>query len=553
MSDQNEKVSVEEIIAAIRDASSRFHDAQRANRKDDQGVHDKHGAINAYNRLEGLLYIHHERLTAELLAASKEIANRDAQIATIRFLWTKGREHRDARIEELYQQTARQSAQIAEAELAAAGALAQIVEMRAEINQITEERTTEVDGLRKQIADANGCSTCGGTPPSSGGPCVCGGTNSREREVEGLRGIVFDAQRKLADSVSGKLYDKHIAEWRAECGRIGRERDEILVQVSDAWRVRMDILTRQLATALEVVIGVAAELRTIPDLVAENGWSLTMTADVLRDYADTLAAIGAPATAGWDILVEAGEFFGVSANSSDAPPIDTALPVGYEECPDCDADANYHRDEVAHCAKCGWPPSDCEGHPKPEETPVPKVLHCPSCGLQHVDVDDNTGKWATTRLHRKHLCKPSDGGCGQVWRPFGYPTVGVREMSSRSSITTTTGDAVGVRSDHGVGLCAPAIRPLTADEARKLADGCESEALRHVRGFTPDVVDGLRRTAASWRRYADLLERGDALERAADEVIFAWAEPLRMTTRLTALTVPIDNLRSVLQRAKENR
>lgn len=60
--------------------------------------------------------------------------------------------------------------------------------------------------------------------------------------------------------------------------------------------------------------------------------------------------------------------------------------------------------------------------------PLPLVIHCPHCHLQHVDVDDDTGKWATSRLHRKHLCKPSDGGCGHVWAPANVHTVGVAEL-----------------------------------------------------------------------------------------------------------------------------
>lgn len=98
MSDQNEKEGVEEMAATI-DRTMR-------------------GALP-------IVLLDRVRLRAArdyILVASKEIADRDAQIA--------------------------------EAELAAAGALAQIVEMRAEINQIAEERTTEVDGLLERVADA---------------------------------------------------------------------------------------------------------------------------------------------------------------------------------------------------------------------------------------------------------------------------------------------------------------------------------------------------------------------------------------------------------------
>lgn len=398
--------------------------------------------------------------------------------------------------------------QIAEAESAAAGALAQIVEMRAEINQISEERTTEVDGLRERAADAE----------------------KQAKDAEAANLIHLSGIDAVLKSWTCLLNTDAV-----ECGHVACRERHFVAQYAT--------LTRQLATMRSALLAADAAFKSIKARTDNGQIARAIAAKGITDIFLCLAAIGAPATAGRDILVEAGEFFGVSANSSDAPPIDTALPVGYEECPDCDAAANYHRDGVAHCAKCRWPPHDCDGHPEPEETPVPKVLHCPRCGLQHVDVDDDTGKWATTRLHRKHLCKPSDGGCGQAWRPFDYPTVGVREVSSRSSITTTAGDAGGVRSDHSAGLCAPAIRPLTADEARKRADGCESEALRHVRGFAPDVVDGLRSTAASWRRYANLLERGDALERAAQAVVQAYRYAPKV----------IDDLRSVLQRTKENR
>lgn len=61
-------------------------------------------------------------------------------------------------------------------------------------------------------------------------------------------------------------------------------------------------------------------------------------------------------------------------------------------------------------------------------TPIPMILCCPACGLQHVDVDDASGKWATALLHRKHLCKPEDGGCGHVWQAANVPTVGVAEL-----------------------------------------------------------------------------------------------------------------------------
>jgi len=54
---------------------------------------------------------------------------------------------------------------------------------------------------------------------------------------------------------------------------------------------------------------------------------------------------------------------------------------------------------------------------KIEAAPVPMFLACPKCGGRHVD----RGEWATTRVHKTHLCEH----CGHEWRPHDFPTVGV--------------------------------------------------------------------------------------------------------------------------------
>lgn len=45
----------------------------------------------------------------------------------------------------------------------------------------------EAERLTAENASLRQCSTCCGTPHASGLPCICGGTNSREEEVKGLR------------------------------------------------------------------------------------------------------------------------------------------------------------------------------------------------------------------------------------------------------------------------------------------------------------------------------------------------------------------------------
>lgn len=85
---------------------------------------------------------------------------------------------------------------------------------------------------------------------------------------------------------------------------------------------------------------------------------------------------------------------------------------------------------------------------KPEEQPIPMILHCPNCGLQHIDRPDpnpewcvgctpddcpgcgeGKGKWKNPP-HRSHLCIKEDGGCGFIWRPCDFLTTGVASITT---------------------------------------------------------------------------------------------------------------------------
>ena len=58
------------------------------------------------------------------------------------------------------------------------------------------------------------------------------------------------------------------------------------------------------------------------------------------------------------------------------------------------------------------------------ESPVPILLFCPKCGLQHVDTA--TSDWDNPP-HKSHLCL----GCGYIWRVSDRPTVGVARIKTR--------------------------------------------------------------------------------------------------------------------------
>jgi len=62
--------------------------------------------------------------------------------------------------------------------------------------------------------------------------------------------------------------------------------------------------------------------------------------------------------------------------------------------------------------------------------PVPMILFCPNCGLQHIDRPE--GIWMNPP-HRSHLC----GGCGHSWRPADVPTTGVADINTRGKADST--------------------------------------------------------------------------------------------------------------------
>lgn len=65
--------------------------------------------------------------------------------------------------------------------------------------------------------------------------------------------------------------------------------------------------------------------------------------------------------------------------------------------------------------------------------PIDMVLHCPTCGMQHIDAPEehsavlprNYGHWSNPP-HRSHLCH----GCGHIWRPADVPTNGVAAVKT---------------------------------------------------------------------------------------------------------------------------
>jgi len=69
-----------------------------------------------------------------------------------------------------------------------------------------------------------------------------------------------------------------------------------------------------------------------------------------------------------------------------------------------------------------------------ELIPIDMILHCPACGVQHIDGQEITDVAAlmsevtwNNPPHRSHLCH----GCGYIWRPADVPTNGVVSIKTK--------------------------------------------------------------------------------------------------------------------------
>lgn len=114
--------------------------------------------------------------------------------------------------------------------------------------------------------------------------------------------------------------------------------------------------------------------------------------------------------------------------------------------------------------------------------PIDMVLHCPACGLQHIDKDNSDDlrieaaergfvhgsrdweDWIEKREwsnppHRSHLCS----GCGHVWRPADVPTNGVAAVKTKRKADSPLGKQDECHS-----------RKAAAAELRRLHQECEA-------------------------------------------------------------------------------
>ena len=85
--------------------------------------------------------------------------------------------------------------------------------------------------------------------------------------------------------------------------------------------------------------------------------------------------------------------------------------------------------------------------------PIPMILFCPKCGLQHIDEPDElTPDWQNPP-HRSHLCH----GCGCIWRPADVATVGVRAIETKGKADTFDPASPRAAAEVGEGMVDAAL------------------------------------------------------------------------------------------------
>lgn len=185
---------------------------------------------------------------------------------------------------------------------------------------------------------------------------------------------------------------------------------------------------------------------------------------------------------------------------------------------------------------CAW----LEKQATPE--PIPMVLHCPKCGMQHVDKPNTLEKivhrqsgtvvdelWSNPP-HRSHLCH----GCGTIWRPADVPTTGVKSISTKGKADTwepgqATPEPAG---DAGFIQLAETLRRiqhsagLGRDDRIAMSHAADTLATLQATHPAPGVPEIVQRNAARWNYAMDWDNCGFAVCRRVGATGTCW-EPIK--------------------------
>lgn len=152
--------------------------------------------------------------------------------------------------------------------------------------------------------------------------------------------------------------------------------------------------------------------------------------------------------------------------------------------------------------------------------PIPMILYCPACGLQHIDEADTHDEAGDKLMqgktpwdnppHRSHLC----AGCGTIWRPADRATVGVEAIETRGvddspDLAGSIALAASLKAMDGLPRAYPAdlIESLAGRLECRFASGVDDTQQNIAIGgtFARELIGVLRAKALTpegWEAYA---------------------------------------------------
>lgn len=119
-----------------------------------------------------------------------------------------------------------------------------------------------------------------------------------------------------------------------------------------------------------------------------------------------------------------------------------------------------------------------EGLAEARSKPIDMVLHCPGCGVQHIDSPYPAKGW-TNPPHRSHLCH----GCGLVWRPADIPTNGVQAVRTTGKEDAPRDLWTNARRGFGDAIGEPYVVPTHQHADGGLYEFVEFGAIKGEEGW----------------------------------------------------------------------
>ena len=164
--------------------------------------------------------------------------------------------------------------------------------------------------------------------------------------------------------------------------------------------------------------------------------------------------------------------------------------------------------------------------------PIQMILHCPTCGAQHIDAPDSDASpiW-TNPPHKSHLC----GECGNVWRPANVPTTGVPVTDiERGKRDTWNGFTVRMKLEALMGAAAAQLESAVSerDACHSLFDECLRLMGYEPKGPNPGIVGAVKEIVGERDKLLETVGFQDAVDSSLKQRSEAWSAVFQLICEL---------------------